>query len=587
MSDAGLELADPLAQVVAGPVGGVKRTPNVVHTAVATSVVGGAVCWTTNWDEFIESEIERLTDTPAEVATTPQHVQSRSTLRKPHGTASQPSSMMFSTSDVIRPADDSWIELAEADMKDATVIVAGYGGADVDLYPVLRRGFNAAQEVLWLEGSKELRRYQKWRFDLEDRELFAVATPGKWSVSCGSDDAETNPSDALLGLLHETARTSPPDWDLVQTNTVSQLEAISARKGGGRGDRLLMRAKALERLGERRRAFAHHFALLLVGPERRHRLKAISAVWNLAAYRPWPGRNWILPIAAKAATPLVRKQTDVQQGQVDVPSEAELLAEIAAGRTVTSIDETLALCANERWIGDLETTATVAAMTIDRALGQDLASTKRDWPERVSRACYETAQTQLWQGKWGEVDDACKSGLMRVSGAKWVGWESSLLAGLAFLDHRDDDALTLMREATAILEAEGFYELTIHTLCAQSRILHNLGDTRCAEKSLEVAAQRLHGGLGGQISLALERAETLTAKGELMAADTEFSKVIDIGRTLFSSIARLRRYEIGTAPDDELRAAAQGFEATNCEWGQQRAAKALRGVPTADDRYFM
>jgi tetratricopeptide (TPR) repeat protein len=159
-----------------------------------------------------------------------------------------------------------------------------------------------------------------------------------------------------------------------------------------------------------------------------------------------------------------------------VDHDPDLAVGIADGRLPASVDRGLNAAMSARWSGDLTVAERLARIQFERALAEDLASEERDWPERVWRAAHELAQALVWQGRFEEADDICRSAYMRVSGAKWTAWEFAMRAIVRFAHGEYDMADRHFREAETILHLEGFDDFGLTLLTGRSACRRALGD---------------------------------------------------------------------------------------------------------------
>lgn len=277
-ADAGFELHAALADAVRGTPG---IGPNTLHVAAAKVIAAGGVVWTTNWDEWIEEALGASTDLASIRAVAGQdHPAAQHQLFKVHGTISRPASLMFATPQIMQPLDEAWLDRLVACSRGRLLVVAGYSGADLDLYPGLRQAVHEARATYWLEGVGEARPsqtpapYVSWRFALQSSVLAGQDLPdsGAHLVWCGGSAAWRDPSHALLEILG-----APASLDLRMPSREMREAAVdahiqSAPRGRGHRDRqLLMTARVAERLGCRWRAATRHLVVLGVGGQAERR----------------------------------------------------------------------------------------------------------------------------------------------------------------------------------------------------------------------------------------------------------------------------------------------------------------------------
>jgi len=594
MSDAGLTLGEPLAEAVTGDLPSGPRAPNAVHECVANLVrTQDLIVWTTNWDEFIEEAASNLGGCALRSATTHEIAAADvSAVRKPHGTASVPESMLFRSADVMRPLGFAWHELLVSEMKDSDVYVAGYGGADVDIYPSLREGLSRAHKVIWLEMSDELCRFQQWRFGLEPASFEdAAKRRGRWSVKTDGSSGVFDPSNGLLSLLGYAMTADRPDFVAAGESVERSIGRADRAKVICRGDTLLMKARTYERVGARRQAVLRHLWLAVVGPTKRHRARGVSAIYNTVAFRPWRGRDPVLHLLRRVTSSGRQNMTRVQLGRADEGNDPVHVDSVLRKPGTASVDDTLTLAANERWLGNLQKAEWLATNALDRSRSQDLGSRERDWPERVSRSAYELAQALFWQGRWTDAEEVCRSGLMNISGAKWAAWNLTLKAGIAFMLHDDlsvhESADEEFAKAAEILDAEGFVEFAVHPVCSRAALARKAGRLDDAVVYLENAIRRLGPGLGGRVATALETAELAMERSLPDVANELFAAVASTGRVLYANVARMRQHELGLPCKVTVGEVEAEFRRLNCQWGLDRVGSDADPASMAAQRYLL
>lgn len=581
LTDAGYRFEEALADAVgAAPA----SAPNAVHRLAVRVLEAGGSVWTTNWDEWIERAHEQVAGRAARVAVHGADPPPAGTgaYGKLHGTAADPSTLLFRTSQVIRPLAEDWHRAIVDSCRGRALLVAGYGGADVDLYPALSEALSAARAAYWLEGdgyaayaNHAQAQYETWRFRLSRHDDPSRLPPdGRHLVWCGAGSTATDPSRGLLDAFGDTsAAGDAPPWRDRYDAVRRRIEAVQP-EGSPVGRRLVVQAVVRERLADRRGAAFRHAAAAAVGT-RRDRQQSLAALRNLVLLRAQPLRL-VASRAYAAAARSGERRDFVLQHAGGTDHDPALAAAIADGTRDATIDAALNAAMSARWSGDLTAAERIARRQLDRALAQDLASAERDWPERVSRAVYELAQALVWQGRYYDADDVCRSGHMRVSGAKWTAWEFAMRATVRFAHGEYDTAEQHFARAETILRLEGFadFAVTLHT--GRSASLRAAGQINDAEEHLDRARRTPRQGVGSLAAVAAERAELRVARGDLVGAAAHWRALARSPLPLWSGIALMRLAETGAG--DESTAAAAAFEAASSAWGTVRIRALANGA---------
>jgi SIR2-like domain len=140
-----------------------EAAPNLVHSTVAWLLQHGATVWTTNYDTLVE---EACAVTGVEClawARAQGPPPMGANLLKVHGTlpsrAGTPprwgepdkEALVFSSGQVLVSLPEPWARRLRADLEGRDVLVLGYRGADVDLYPLLLESLPKARTVRWFD----------------------------------------------------------------------------------------------------------------------------------------------------------------------------------------------------------------------------------------------------------------------------------------------------------------------------------------------------------------------------------------------------------------------------------------------------
>lgn len=579
LADAGYRLEEGLARAVAGTPG---TGPNAVHRLAADVLRAGGQVWTTNWDTWVE---EAWADTagawpPRAVAPDDDPADPGVGLFKLHGTADRADTLMFATPHIMRPLPQPWHgALAEA-AHGRVLVVVGYGGADVDLYPALSEAVRGARLALWFEGAGDqppephpLADYARWRFRLGPAvSPTDVPHSGAHLAWCGAGAAVDNPSDGCLALFGRPAADAAPSPD--ERFAAVDREVSGARQSGARlPSRLLLSARVRERLGRRWTAAARHVALLAVGPGD-YRRRAFRSLGGLVLLRAQPLRSAAnRVVAALSRDPETSEFLVAQAGGVS--HDAEWAARVADGTERVSVGRALTAAQNTRWAGDLTVAERIARGQFEHALAQDLSDPLFDWPERVARSSFELGQALLWQGRLWDADDVCRSGYMRVAGAKWTAWEYALRAPVLFAADDPAGADAQFALAFELLDAEGFRDFTPTLSCGRAACARAAGHLPGARRHLQDAERAPRKGPGTTAAILAERGEQALAAGRPGDALVHLRALAASRLPLWSAAGHLRLAELGEDADANAAAALSKFTAVGSRWGAVRTG-ALR-----------
>lgn len=580
LADAGFHLEQALAAVV---VGGIGSEPNAGHRLAARVIYAGGMVWTTNWDPWIEDAYASLYGTPLVAAVSgADRPPVGPGLGKLHGTVFDHRTLMFRSSQVIRPLARDWHDALVSSARGRQLFVAGYAGADVDLFPALNEASRVAEACYWFEGAGDrlfeddpLAAYERWRFGLDSRQDDPTNLPasGRHLVWCGAGSTASDPSRGLLDALEDTSPSGQPaPWEQRYDAVKRQIEGVRPT-GADLGRSLLVRAIVRERLADRRGAALRYMGALSVGRSR-ERIKALRSLRNLIVLRS--ARLRAMAVGAYSVVKLSGDDAEfLRRHAGDVSHDAERAARVAQGEDRVTIDGALNLALETRWSGDLTVAETIARTALNAAMTQDLESTERDWPERVSRASYELAQSLLWQGRYLAADDVCRTGLMRVSGAKWTAWEFSIRAAVRYVHADYSYADEHFAECERILEAEGFADFAVTVATGRSAACRGLGDIDSARVHFTRAERWPRKGQGSVAAVLAEGAELDWIQGDPAAAVTRWRTLTQSPLPLWKGLAHMRLAEVGHEQALNSDLALKSFQRASSEWGRIRAT-ALR-----------
>lgn len=148
LDDAGFDLREALARAVNGDG---TRGPNAVHELAASVAAAGGAVWTVNWDTRIEEVDPGLVPAVYPIDGAPSD---DTRYGKLHGSAERPETLIYSAAQIVRPIEQGWADALVDSCRGRVLCVAGYAGADVDVYPALSEALAVSRVVYWFEGSK-------------------------------------------------------------------------------------------------------------------------------------------------------------------------------------------------------------------------------------------------------------------------------------------------------------------------------------------------------------------------------------------------------------------------------------------------
>jgi hypothetical protein len=147
----GIDFAEELAEVLDG------AAPNAIHHFAGAVLDAGGTVWTTNVDRCVETACE---DTPRRAGRAahlalelfcPLTQAEPGMLVKFHGSVENVRTLAFTDRQLLAPLPaDAAAHLADL-AKGRRVVLYGYAGADADLFDLLERVLQHADEVLWFE----------------------------------------------------------------------------------------------------------------------------------------------------------------------------------------------------------------------------------------------------------------------------------------------------------------------------------------------------------------------------------------------------------------------------------------------------
>jgi hypothetical protein len=141
--------------------------PSVVHEIAAAAAADGAAVWTTNYDTLIE-EAAALRGRPVGTVNVPFGADPGAHgIVKVHGSLNRRvevgspwtigEGLIYTVPPLLLGLRPAWRERFVDDVRDSHLVVLGYAGADIDMYPELVRAVEIAARVSWFEVADERR----------------------------------------------------------------------------------------------------------------------------------------------------------------------------------------------------------------------------------------------------------------------------------------------------------------------------------------------------------------------------------------------------------------------------------------------
>lgn len=584
LTRAGLHLNSALVAAVAGPAG---SRPNAVHQVVARHLARGGRVWTTNWDTFIEDAYAELTSRQLTVLVPGRDLPSRTTdgvLVKLHGTAKEPSTLRFLPSDVIPPLGSPWVERLIADMRNRPVIVAGYAGADVDVYPALHQALRQSALTYWLEMGRTWARSpapgEVWRYDLDGRLDWTDPKPtsGRHLLWCGDGAVHLTPSDGLLALLGDTvAAGPPPPWPRSYEHVTTSLERFSPTRTMARSAIALARGTLADRLGLSQLATRSFLrALASSDPVVSERAARLLAYKILRRFRQAPP-----PVTrALSAIPWNNARRTLMRGSTSwkVPTPAQVREDLSTPSSSPDILNDHA--AATRWMGNLDTAQQLAGRALHRSLEQDLNEPGHDWTERIARASFEAANSALWQGRHRRANDECRKGYMQLTGGKWAAWDFTMRAAIHAIAEQVDIAQDYIQLAEDLVGLQRWEDAWASIYLTKAQCARLRGDFATADDAIHQAERWCGEYPPMQSMVRLEIAELNLAIGNTLVAHASLTSISAGAVPITRGLAALRLAET-LAPTEATTwadLARSQLDHVQCLWGLRRL-DALEGHP--------
>ena len=584
LTRAGLHLNTALANAVAGPIG---SQPNAVHHAVAKHLARGGCVWTTNWDTFIEEAYSELTSRQLTVLVPGRDAPSRTTkgvLVKLHGTAKEPSTLRFLPSEVIPPLASPWAQRLIADMRNRPVIVVGYAGADVDIYPALNRALRQSALTYWLEMGGSWAQSpapgEVWRYELDGRLDWTDPAPtsGRHLLWCGVGAVYATPSDGLLALLGETVSAGPvPPWRLSYQHVGDSLERFSPTRTMAPAAIALARGTLADRLGLSKLATQSFLRALVssdpVVSSRAARLLTYKILRRVRQAPPPVTRALSAILWNNARRTLMRGSTTWE-----APTPAQVSADLSSPTHAPDILNDHA--AATRWMGNLETAQQLARRAHHRSLEQDLDTPGRDWTERIARASFEIANSALWQGRHRLASDECRKGYMQLTGGKWAAWDFTMRAAIHAIADQADAAQEYIQLAENLVGLQRWEDAWASIYVTKAQCARLRGDIATADDAIHQAERWCAEYAQMQSMVRLEMAELDLTVGNTTVAQANLTRITAGSVPITRGLAALRLAET-LAPAEAatwVDTARGQLGHVQCLWGLRRL-DALKGHP--------
>lgn len=548
-------------------------TPNAIHHAVAGLLKAGAVAWTTNTDELVETILgdgSRYVACWREDCVPDNLWEAR--LLKPHGTCST-GQFAFRSDQVLIPLKDAWRDRLLTDAKDSKIALIGYAGADTDIKPILREAFERCVEAVWFElpgdNSDLLHRRYKRAISASHLTIIPTHNPGisflQWLKDTGFEDV-VNAVPSKLKVLLEKKLQAPC---LTDGGELRHLDGVAAHLLSDFGLRTEARRKAL--------------LALFKGPSTQRR-RVVELLWRQGLRR----RSWwalairLLLVVWTYLPNMPCKERAFKDiytlGQGDgKPHRLRKIAERARKMLGDAPGLLLNSAASARMAGNL------AAATKLSQCAAKVAEEQRV-PQAYARALFEQAFTARWQGRFNDAAkkvEEYEDGYAQMGGAQWPGWASFELGCQDTLKARLIDAKQHFEDAVERFAGGRSSQGLVASHMAFVHVALLEGDGDEAQKALkkaeiiwrEVSGDRYH------------YKEFDLLRGELARFFEIFTEAEDAYKRLAASPYPMQRalglFGLGEVqrltgrPPVCARHALQIFRFMPCSWGQARALVTL------------
>jgi hypothetical protein len=456
---AGIDIDAELRHMLAG------GKPNALHFAAASVLRRGGAVWTTNFDELVEAaaaehnvDFHRLLpgDNPA-CACPKGHIV------KVHGTLSG-SHVLARSEEVLRPLPHPWFARLTADLSDATTVVVGYAGADIDLRTGLRDALGGSRSALWFGTEWDETPLRRRFGQLLDDGVLGLRLSKCPDLEClgfltdlGLDDLVS--AEVRADAERPTELPVPPEATFQPTH---ELRGRILDDFGSGAEARKSYLKAL-RYGPRRRAAARDVMTSgLIHGGARWRKPAL-AVLDVACALPlrwlWPHRYRLVYLTWNAEP---SRRWAAAKRALDVSGEDPFML-LQAANAAKEVDPARAV--------DLAFRA--------QRRGEEAAQARAEGehPSAVAWATFTASLALRWVGDTRAARGQASrlsDGFDALAGPVWVGWGHFEAGAVAALEGDFGNAVSQMEVAAEVFAAAGS-PFVFDALCGQLAVTRAAG----------------------------------------------------------------------------------------------------------------
>lgn len=532
----------------------VSSSENATHWIAAEAALRGAHVWTTNGDDLIErSHAETLIRAAWGRTNPPADLIERAQLLKPHGSvaskvATPPiaqSALAFSSSQVIAPLSLRWARRLQADCADATVVIIGYAGADVDIREILDTALATAEQVTWFA-----RREDEAQIAARYPRAFAKPSCRFWPTLIL--DGHDRPDIQFLEWAdaHRLTEALPPRLRDMLYEPIAEVHIDFGQLATSHA----AAARLLNLLNDQPAARRRWWKGVAHGRVR-DRAHCLIERFNLAF---WSNEMLGRPVQLVAASPIqppgrwgrwARRSTTTRLINGSSPR-----APRAAERAVhhdPSVRNHINLATTLRQQGRLSQALDIAIASRQEALAEGRA-------DLHGQALWEQGYCLQLLGRLAESDKALgelADAFGPLVSGRWIAWGVFGLGSQRIYDGNGVEALRLLDAARGSFGAQG--HVSGQRSCTLvSAIAHRmLGDTQRARELLdriEPSAPRLTHEI-----IAFERGEAARFEGDLARAEVLYRRHADSTSLLHRAIGRIGLGEVQLAQRQRPEAAEE------------------------------
>lgn len=570
---AGVDVARLIVTLMNNQVSAGYGLPNGLHRCAARALTEGGLVWSPNYDTLVEDACQlqgfRVVLATPTTVTDPS---SEHRILKVHGTlparhvgqpwvSPQPDALAFDVEGELADLPAAWLALLQESIRGRDVVVVGYRGADIDLYPLLAVHLPSARSVLWTCRPGEERALHE-RFPTlrqnSNHHLIVDANPGaacleaviaRWpELDPGLEDHDLSIINPLDLSLPEELGKHLGELHLSQLAAQLGFQRYWTPAESGQRLDLGMTLRGVVRRGFRLRAVQRLMVHLPSTLSRRWREQASD---HITSSTPWPD------------IPTLRRWASQDQSALGVH---------------------LALARRLNWEGDLGSASQVAnegRTTALRQLRQNrrvrglssrLRPTPHGVPDRLGGFSFQLSDALRAQGLTEDARAEALIGYAGVSSVALALWQEFVkLAcvvtdGLPLDTYYMRDAEYLLEDMALIGEPGGipWCQLLIgisFSLQGSTTLAHDWL-RRSLDNAIEQDLPRLQAGVY------LHLADLARREGDKLRMVELLQQVGP--DPLLSAMADLIRASTGGGNDDKLDLALWRFQTSGCWWGTGR-----------------